>query len=218
MQLQICSWIDDLGGDAPFGDPLGALCCSPGEAADVFAVGGAVLICDLSAGELVAELCVPAEGLTTKKSAFLVRHTSGIMTATIDTVAAQRLDLPPLRLDFERDAGRFCVAVDAKSRTTGISAQDRARTITRIADIDAKPTDFDRPGHVLPVVTGGAFAGARWTRYDAAAALSRRAGLSGVVASAPLVDGLGATAVPFVADFARAHQLNLVFANQLKPN
>lgn len=216
MQLQMCSWIADLGDGTAADGRLDALCRTPGDAAGAFAVGGAVLICDTSSGELVAELCVPAEGLTTKKSAFLVRHTSGVITATIDTAAAQRLDLPLLRTDFERDAGRFCVAVDAKSSTTGISAQDRARTIARIADIDAEPTDFDRPGHVLPVVTGGVFARARWTRYDAAAALSRRAGLSGVVASAPLVDGVGATAVPFVADFARTHQLDLLFAHQLK--
>ena len=205
MQLQMCSWTDDLDVDTSRDESLRA-----------FAVGAPVLICDDGAGELVAELCVPAEALTTTRSAFLIRYTSGIMTATVDTATAARLDMPLLRVDFDRDVGRFCVAVDAKSESTGISARDRARTIARIADSSSGPADFDRPGHVVPVLTGGVFAHTRWTRYDAAAALSRRAGLSGVVASAPLVDGLGATVSSFVTIFARTHRLPLLTAGSLR--
>jgi 3,4-dihydroxy-2-butanone 4-phosphate synthase len=213
MQLQMRRWTDDLDVDTP---REGLRATPLSRALDLFAAGAPVLICDTGAGELLAELCVPAEALTTARSAFLIRHTSGIMTATVDTATVARLDIPLLRVDFDRDAGRFCVAVDATSESTGISARDRARTIVRMADSSSGPDDFDRPGHVVPVLTGGVFAHTRWTRYDAAAALSRRAGLSGVVASAPLVDGLGATVSSFVTSFARTHRLPLLAAGALQ--
>ncbi|EKF25300.1 3,4-dihydroxy-2-butanone 4-phosphate synthase family protein [Mycolicibacterium hassiacum DSM 44199] len=162
-------------------------------------------------------MCVPAESLTTQLAAFLVKHTSGIITATIDDSIAARLAFPLLSPDFTREAGRFCVAVDGKSSSTGISAHDRAVTIRKMADASSTPADFNRPGHVIPVLTGGIFAITRWCRYDAAAAASKEAGLSGVVASAGLVHGVSTTTPEHVSEFGRLHDVPIAAACDALP-
>ncbi|MBY0398791.1 LLM class flavin-dependent oxidoreductase, partial [Myxococcota bacterium] len=46
----------------------------------------------------------------------------------------------------------FCVSVEAREgTTTGISAQDRSRTIQALIAPDAKPQHFVKPGHVFPL-------------------------------------------------------------------
>ena len=45
----------------------------------------------------------------------------------------------------------FTVSIDLASATTGISAAERASTISRVGHPDAKPEDFVRPGHVFPL-------------------------------------------------------------------
>ncbi|MGE2837286.1 3,4-dihydroxy-2-butanone-4-phosphate synthase [Mycobacterium sp. SMC-4] len=181
-----------------------------------FAAGRPVIMCDTVEGERLADVCIPAEYLDVALAAFLVEHTCGIITATVDVATSDRLDLPLLRADLHRDTGRFCVAVDACSVSTGISARDRARTIALIADPAAAASDFTRPGHVVPVMTGGLFALSRWSRYDAAAALSRSVGLSGVVAAATLVDGIAAATDGHIGAFAGRHRIPVVTASSLR--
>lgn len=208
MLLQTCSAGQDLASADPRRDIA--------DAQSDFAAGRPVIICDSIGGERLADVCVPAEYLDVALAAFLVEHTCGIITATVDAAASERLDLPLLRADLHRDTGRFCVAVDACSSSTGISARDRARTIALLSDPCAAASDFTRPGHVIPVVTGGLFALSRWSRYDSSAALSRSVGMSGVVAAATLVDGIGAATDGYINAFAQRHRIPVVTASALR--
>jgi len=74
----------------------------------------------------------------------------------------------------------FTVSVDLLGHgcTTGISAQDRARTIQALIDPDTKPGDLGRPGHIFPLRSrkGGVLRRAGHT--EAAVDLSRLAGFS----------------------------------------
>ena len=45
----------------------------------------------------------------------------------------------------------FTVSIDYKDTTTGISAYERALTISKLLENDAKPEDFRRPGHIFPL-------------------------------------------------------------------
>ncbi|UXA17914.1 3,4-dihydroxy-2-butanone-4-phosphate synthase [Mycobacterium sp. SMC-4] len=182
-----------------------------------FAAGRPVIIIDtVAGGETVADVCIAAEELDVAKAAFLVEHTCGILSATVDVATSDRLDLPLLRPDLRREAGRFCVAVDARGDSTGISARARAETISRLADPAASAGDFSRPGHVIPVLTGGLFALSRWSRYDAAAELSRSVGRSGVVAVASLVDGLVGATGDYIDQFASWHRFPVIAASAFK--
>src|SRR6202030_2885763 len=67
--------------------------------------------------------------------------------------------LPPMVAVSEDPRGTgYAVSVSARNGiTTGISAADRARTISLLADPDTQSTDLSRPGHVFPLraVDGG---------------------------------------------------------------
>jgi 3,4-dihydroxy 2-butanone 4-phosphate synthase/GTP cyclohydrolase II len=75
----------------------------------------------------------------------------------------------------------FTVTVDAaEGTTTGSSAHDRALTMRKLADQHARPADFNRPGHVAPLMAreGGVLKRAGHT--EAAVDLMRLAGLQPV--------------------------------------
>jgi 3,4-dihydroxy-2-butanone 4-phosphate synthase len=97
---------------------------------------------------------VVAAGLVTQSTMHsLIRHTSGFVTVALPQERCDRLQLPPVvATSIESHASTYAVAVDAAAgTTTGISAHDRARTARSLGDPSAVPSDFTRPGHVVPV-------------------------------------------------------------------
>ncbi|WP_370331057.1 3,4-dihydroxy-2-butanone-4-phosphate synthase [Mycolicibacterium hippocampi] len=111
-----------------------------------------VVIADTECGS-EGHLVFAADAATPAVLAFTVRHTSGLVRAALPRSVCERLDLPPMcASDPDRpDASAQRVAVDVSGTGTGISATDRARTIAALASADARPGDFSRPGHVIPV-------------------------------------------------------------------
>jgi 3,4-dihydroxy-2-butanone 4-phosphate synthase len=45
----------------------------------------------------------------------------------------------------------FCISHSPLGTTTGISAADRALTLRALASSETRPSDFTRPGHVVPL-------------------------------------------------------------------
>ncbi|MGH7292824.1 MAG: 3,4-dihydroxy-2-butanone-4-phosphate synthase, partial [Myxococcota bacterium] len=78
----------------------------------------------------------------------LVRHGSGLVFAALEPKRLGKLQIPTMPTDHDSRCPDVHVAVDASS---GISAADRARTIRALAAATSIPTDFVRPGHVVPV-------------------------------------------------------------------
>lgn len=125
--------------------------------------------------------------------AFMVRYSSGYLRVAISEDEAARMNLP-LMVPAGADPGvePFTVTVDSSHMSgTGISATDRARTIRQLASEETVPSDFTRPGHVLPVrVSDDATAPA--APYRAVLELARHAGLRPAAAYAEIVaDGDG---------------------------
>lgn len=125
------------------------------------------------------ELVVPAESATRESVAFLVRHTSGFVCVALPGADCERFRLPPMYpLPDDPVRGRYTVTVDAAvGVSTGISADDRARTIRLLGGPATTAADLVRPGHVVPcrVVEGGVLA-----RPGAAEAASDLAGAAGL--------------------------------------
>jgi 3,4-dihydroxy 2-butanone 4-phosphate synthase/GTP cyclohydrolase II len=100
-----------------------------------------------------AVFVLPLAEVSTAAVAFLVRHGSGLVIAALPRVRCDELGLPRMWGAFERPSD-YCVTVDAADGiTTGISATDRATTLSRLADPSAVRADFQRPGHVLTRAT-----------------------------------------------------------------
>ncbi|WP_329602431.1 3,4-dihydroxy-2-butanone-4-phosphate synthase [Gordonia sp. 135] len=178
--------------------------------------GSPVIVTGHGNAGLEAQICFAGESFGADAAAFLVRHTSGFVLATVPTNVMTRAGLMLMRPGFERDSGRFCVAVDASSGiTTGISGADRAHTVGLLADPGARAEHFVRPGHVVPIAVGGAFSAARWSIYDSIWAMSSSAGLSGVVATASVVNGIEELDAEFLSAFARRLGIQVVDVSDL---
>jgi 3,4-dihydroxy 2-butanone 4-phosphate synthase/GTP cyclohydrolase II len=129
-----------------------------------------------------------------------------------------RLQLPPMVALNEDPRGTgYAVSVNARAGiTTGISAADRARTISLLADPGARACDLNRPGHVFPLraVDGGVLRRAGHT--EAAVDMARLAGLPPVAVIGEVVDDDGAVARgERLRAFARSHGLTIVTMSDL---
>src|SRR2546423_2200173 len=123
------------------------------EAVAAVAAGQPVVVVDDEDRENEGDLILAAELATPELIAFMVRYASGYICAPLTEADADRLDLPPMyHTNQDRRGTAYTVTVDAREGvSTGISAADRAHTITLLADPLAKATDFTRPGHVVPL-------------------------------------------------------------------
>jgi len=101
--------------------------------------------------------------------------------------------------------------VDHKDTTTGISAHERAATVRTILDVNTRPEDLRRPGHIFPLRAkqGGVLRRAGHT--EAAVDLTRLAGLypAGVICEIMKDDGTMAR-VPELIEFCKSHGLKMV--------
>ena len=121
----------------------------------------------------------------------MVRHSSGLICAPILPERTVKLALPQM-VERNEDSllTAYTLSVDATHPliTTGISAHDRALTCRTLADDNATPDSFRRPGHVIPL--RAKFGGVRQRRghTEAAVDLCRMAGKKTAAVICELVD------------------------------
>ena len=116
--------------------------------------GKMVVVVDDRERENEGDIVVAAERVTADDVNFMVRFARGLVCVPISPEQAERLRLQHMVPDStERHGTAFTVSVDAKEgTTTGISAEERALTARLLANPDAKPEDFLRPGHIFPLI------------------------------------------------------------------
>jgi len=115
--------------------------------------GKMVILVDDENRENEGDLVIAAQHVTPELINFMAKYARGLICAPIDVERAHKLALPPMAPENTALHGtRFTVSVDARHGiTTGISAQDRARTVRVMIDDAATPEDLARPGHVFPL-------------------------------------------------------------------
>ncbi|KAM5443411.1 3,4-dihydroxy 2-butanone 4-phosphate synthase [Microsporum ferrugineum] len=124
------------------------------ESIEAFRNGEFIIVLDSEDRENEGDLIIAAESITTRKMAFMIRHSSGYICAPILPNLATHLELPQMvaqSTDPHRTA--YTISIDSNDPlvTTGISAHDRALTCRTLASPDVKPSSFRRPGHILPL-------------------------------------------------------------------
>ena len=123
------------------------------EAVCDFKAGKFVIVVDDEDRENEGDLVVAAQLVTPDHISFMTHHGSGLVCLP---VVAKRLDELGIAPMVERNTSRlgtaFSVSIDARdTTTTGASAHDRAATIRKVVDPDARPSDFSMPGHTFPL-------------------------------------------------------------------
>jgi 3,4-dihydroxy 2-butanone 4-phosphate synthase/GTP cyclohydrolase II len=123
------------------------------EAIEEIKNGKVIIVVDDEERENEGDLVCAAEFITPEIVNFMAKHGRGMICAPM---SGKRLDELGLQLMVDSNTAlhgtQFTVTVDAaEGTTTGISASDRATTIKKLTDRNAKSTDFARPGHIFPL-------------------------------------------------------------------
>jgi 3,4-dihydroxy 2-butanone 4-phosphate synthase/GTP cyclohydrolase II len=180
--------------------------------ADV-ADGRPVVVVDDEDRENEGDLIFAAEKATPELVAFMVRECRGLVCVPMTGADLDRLALSQMvSQNSERMGTAFTVSVDARAGvTTGISAADRATTITLLADPATSAQDIVRPGHVFPLRARSGGVLRRPGHTEAAVDLARLAGLrpAGTICEIMNSDGTLAR-LPQLVAFCARHSLRLI--------
>ena len=189
------------------------------EALDRFRRGEMVIVVDDHDRENEGDLIMLAEHATAEKTAFMVRHTTGILCVAITAEHAHQLRLPYM-VEQSQDVRKtaFTVSIDlAEGITTGVSAIERTATIRALGSATSRATDFIRPGHVYPLIAHKDGLAARGGHTEAGIALAELTGsypaalLSEIVAE----DGSMARGET-LAQFALEHHIPIISIAEIK--
>lgn len=174
--------------------------------------GKLVIVTDDADRENEGDLVLAAQMVTPETVNFMATHGRGLICTPVTEERAEQLGLQRMVTD-NRESFRtdFTVSVDAtKGVSTGISAQDRAKTIAILADSNAIPGDLVQPGHIFPLraKSGGVLRRAGHT--EASVDLARLAGLdpTGVLCEILNPDGT-MSRLPELIKFKEQHNLKM---------
>jgi 3,4-dihydroxy 2-butanone 4-phosphate synthase/GTP cyclohydrolase II len=189
-----------------------AFLSSPEEIIDEARNGRMFILVDDEDRENEGDLIIPAQMATPDAINFMAKFGRGLicLAMTKDRVETLGLELMS-RANGTRHETAFTVSIEAREGvTTGISAADRARTISVAIDASKGKTDIVTPGHVFPLVArdGGVLVRAGHT--EAAVDVARLAGLNpaGVICEIMNEDGTMARMDDLVS-FAQFHNLKI---------
>ena len=158
------------------------------------------------------DLCVPAEMATSDVINFMAKFARGLICLAMERSRVEQLGLSLLaRRNEGRHETAFTVSIEAREGvTTGISAHDRAHTISVATNVNKGQDDIVTPGHVFPLVArdGGSLVRAGHT--EAVVDIARLAGLTpaGVICEIMNDDGTMAR-LPDLLSFAQQHDLKV---------
>ena len=177
--------------------------------------GRALVVVDDEAREKEGDLISAAQFATPDMINFMAVEARGLICLALTGERLDALDLP-LMVTKNTDSNQtaFTVSIDAAPHlgvSTGISAEDRARTIQVALNPATQPGDLRRPGHIFPIRAreGGVLKRAGHT--EAAVDLPRLAGLypAGVICEIQNSDGSMAR-LPQLIKYAKEHQLKII--------
>ena len=183
------------------------------EALDRFKNGAMIIVVDDHNRENEGDLIMLAEHATPDKTAFMVRHTTGILCVAITEEQAYRLRLPYM-VEQNQDVRKtaFTVSVDCASGiTTGVSAADRSATIRALGSGTSKHTDFIRPGHIYPLIAHKQGLDMRRGHTEAGIALADLTGAYPAALLSEIVADDGSMARgKSLASFAAEHEIPII--------
>lgn len=174
--------------------------------------GRMFILVDAEDRENEGDLVIPAQMATPDAINFMAKHGRGLICLAMPKVRADTLNLDLMaRHNESRHETAFTVSIEAREGvSTGISAHDRARTISVAIDPTKGHHDITTPGHVFPLIAreGGVLIRAGHT--EAAVDLARLAGLNpaGVICEIMNDDGTMARMEDLIA-FAQLHGLKI---------
>ena len=174
--------------------------------------GRMVILVDAEDRENEGDLVIPAQMATPDAVNFMAKFGRGLICLALTQARANELHLDfMVRTNASRNRTAFTQSIEAREGiSTGISAFDRARTISTAIDPTKGATDIVSPGHVFPLIAreGGVLVRAGHT--EASIDLAKLAGLSPAAVICEVMNDDGTMArMADLARFAKVHNLKI---------
>jgi 3,4-dihydroxy 2-butanone 4-phosphate synthase/GTP cyclohydrolase II len=189
------------------------------EAIDEIKKGRMIIVVDDADRENEGDLICAAEYATPEVINFMSKEARGLICQAIQQDVCSRIGLEMMvTTNNSLHQTPFTVSVDliGNGCTTGISAQDRSKTIIALIDENSKPEDFAKPGHIFPLRADKDGVLRRAGHTEAAVDLARLSGCfpSGVLVEIMSEDGTMAR-LPELLVFAKKHDFKIISIKDL---
>ena len=181
--------------------------------------GKVVIVVDDEDRENEGDFIAAAEKASPEMINFMATYGRGLICAPLIEERCEELGLQ-MMVDENTvlHNTQFTVSVDliGNGCTTGISAQDRAKTILALTDKKTKPSDLGKPGHIFPLKAKKGGVLRRTGHTEAAVDLARLAGLSpsGILVEILNEDGSMAR-LPQLKEVAKKFDLKIISIEDL---
>ena len=189
------------------------------EAIDDIRNGKVIIVVDDENRENEGDFLAAADKVTPQMINFMATHGRGLICVPLTENRCKELELNMMvRNNTDPMETAFTVSVDLRGNgvTTGISANDRAKTIKALIAHDTKPFELARPGHIFPLVAKEGGVLRRTGHTEAAIDFARLAGLNpaGVIVEIMNEDGSMAR-LPQLFEVAKKLDLKIVSIEDL---
>lgn len=142
--------------------------------------GKILIVVDDEDRENEGDFIIAARHATPEVINFMAKEGRGLICAALTDDRCKELQLEPMvSSNTSLHETAFTISVDliGQGTSTGISAQDRSKTILALVNPDTKPEDLARPGHIFPLRAKPGGVLRRTGHTEAAIDLARLAGL-----------------------------------------
>ena len=182
-------------------------------------LGKLVIVVDDEDRENEGDFICAARCVTPEVINFMATYGRGLVCAALTAERCAELDLQPMvSSNTSMHETAFTVSVDliGPGAGTGISAQDRAKTVQALIHPGTKPSDLGRPGHIFPLIAKAGGVLRRTGHTEATVDLARLAGYepAGVLVEIMNEDGSMAR-LPQLEEIAKKWNLKLISIKDL---
>ncbi|MFQ3351934.1 MAG: 3,4-dihydroxy 2-butanone 4-phosphate synthase/GTP cyclohydrolase II [Candidatus Marivariicella framensis] len=181
--------------------------------------GKIIIVVDDENRENEGDFICAAEKVTPELVNFMITHGRGLVCAPLNENRCYDLNLDKMvSNNTDPLETAFTVSVDLKGNgvTTGISANDRSKTIKALVDNDTQPHNLSRPGHIFPLIAKEGGVLRRTGHTEAAIDFSRLAGLKPAGVIVEIINDDGSMArLPELVEIAKKFDLKIVSIENL---
>lgn len=181
--------------------------------------GKIIIVVDDENRENEGDFICAAEKVTPELVNFMITHGRGLVCAPLNENRCYDLNLDKMvSNNTDPLETAFTVSVDLKGNgvTTGISANDRSKTIKALVDNDTQPHNLSRPGHIFPLIAKEGGVLRRTGHTEAAIDFSRLAGLKPAGVIVEIINDDGSMArLPELVKIAKKFDLKIVSIENL---
>ncbi|HEY5524996.1 MAG TPA: bifunctional 3,4-dihydroxy-2-butanone-4-phosphate synthase/GTP cyclohydrolase II [Clostridium sp.] len=182
------------------------------EAIEDIKSGKMVIVIDDEDRENEGDLILASEKVTPEAINFMAKYARGLICMPMEAERLKELNIHPMvENNTDNHGTAFAVSIDHCETTTGISAFERALTIAKTLDENAKGEDFTRPGHIFPLAAKKGGVLERTGHTEAVVDLARLAGLkpAGVICEIMKDDGTMARTADLM-EFSKEHNIKII--------